>query len=98
MAQFDVFRLSDGSLVVDCQSDEIERYETRLVAPLIAHAPDMVMMTRLHPRFSVAGQDVVMITQFATSIRARELRDRVGTLENERLQIIGAIDVLIGTA
>ncbi|WP_326523286.1 CcdB family protein [Sphingomonas sp.] len=98
MAQFDVFRLGDGSLVLDCQSDLIDRYDTRLVVPLIAYAPDMVMMTRLHPRFSVAGEDVVMVTQFATSVRARELRHRVGSLEQERLQIVGAIDVLIGTA
>ena len=98
MAQFDVFRLSDGSLVLDCQSETIDPYETRFVVPLIEAEPDMVTMPRLHPRFRIAGDDVVMVTQFATAIRASELRTRVGSLVQERLKIVTAIDVLIGTA
>lgn len=98
MAQFDVFRLGDGSLVLDCQSDTIDNYDTRFVVPLIETEPDMVMMTRLHPRFSIGSDEVVMVTQFATAVRARELRTRVGSLAADRLAITGAIDVLIGTA
>ena len=97
MAQFDVFRLSDGTLVVDCQSDLIDGYTTRLVAPLIEARSDMVTMPRLHPRFSVAGEDVIMVTQLATALRADDLHVRVGSLEQDRLRIIGAIDVLTGS-
>lgn len=98
MAQFDVFRLDDGSLVLDCQSDTIDPYDTRFVAPLIETEPDMVTMPRLHPRFTISGEDVVMVTHFATAVQARELRSRIGTLAHERLRIIGALDVLSGTA
>ncbi|MFD1787334.1 CcdB family protein [Sphingomonas floccifaciens] len=98
MAQFDVFRLSDGSLVVDCQSDHLDSYDTRFVVPLIEYHPGMVMMTRLHPRFTIGGEDVVMVTQFATAVQARELRSLVGSLAADRLRIIDAIDVLTGTA
>ncbi len=98
MAQYDVFRLADGSLVVDCQSDYLDAYETRFVAPLIEYHPGMITMSRLHPRFKVGDEDVVMVTQFATAVQSRELRFRVGSLEAERLQITGALDVLIGTA
>jgi toxin CcdB len=98
MPQFDVFRLRDGNLVLDCQSDTIDLYETRFVVPLIEAEPDMVTMTRLHPRFKIAGEDVFMVTQFATSVRASELRTRIGSLAHDRLKITTAIDVLIGTA
>ncbi|MES2337997.1 MAG: CcdB family protein [Pseudomonadota bacterium] len=98
MAQFDVFRLRDGSLVLDCQSDTIDSYETRFVVPLIEAEPDMIAMTRLHPRFKIAGDDVFMVTQFATSVRTSELRARVGSLAQDRRRITTAIDVLIGTA
>ena len=36
MAQFDVFRLDDGPLVVDLQTDLIGLNSTRIVAPLLA--------------------------------------------------------------
>ena len=98
MAQFDVFRLADGSLVIDCQSDYLDSYETRFVVPLIAYQSGMVTMARLHPRFSIGGEDVVMVTQFATAVRAQELRSPIGSLKADRLRVIDAIDVLIGTA
>ena len=97
MAQFDVFRLSDGSLVIDCQSDLIYGYDTRLVVPLIEPEGETVTMPRLHPRFVVGGEEFVMVTQFATAIRNQELRVKVDTLESQRDRIIGAIDVLTGS-
>lgn len=95
MAQFDVYRLGDGSLVLDCQSDLVGSYDTRFVVPLIEFEPRMVTMTRLHPRFTIGEGDVVMVTQFATAVQARELRHPVGSLAQERLRIIGALDMLI---
>jgi len=95
MAQFDVYRLADGSLVLDCQSDLVGSYDTRFVVPLIEYEPRMVTMTRLHPRFTVADGDVVMVTQFATAVRARELRHIVGSLAHEHLRIVSALDMLI---
>jgi toxin CcdB len=97
MAQFDVFRLSDGSLVIDCQSDLIYGYETRIVAPLIEPEDGAVLMPRLHPRFTIGGEEFVMVTQFVTAIRIQELRLKVETLAHERDRIIGAIDVLTGS-
>ncbi|OYY76869.1 MAG: hypothetical protein B7Y43_13260 [Sphingomonas sp. 28-62-20] len=97
MAQFDVFRLSDSSLVLDCQSDLINAYETRFVVPLIVAEADAVIIPRLHPRFRIEETDVVMVTQFAGTISRRELMTRIGSLEHERLRIISAIDVLTGS-
>ncbi len=97
MAQFDVFRLADGSLVLDCQSDRIDDYDTRFVVPLIVDEPGVVTMPRLHPRFRIAEINVVMVTHLAATIRRRELTTRIGSLEHERLQIISAIDVLTGS-
>lgn len=97
MAQFDVFRLSDGSMVLDCQSDELGAYETRFIVPLIVAEVDTVTMPRLHPRFRIAEAEVVMVTHFAATISRRELTTRIGSLEHERLRIISAIDVLTGS-
>lgn len=97
MARFDVYSLADGGLVLDCQSDQLAEIGTRFVVPLVPgeHAPPRNQ--RLNPRFRIGSEDVTMVTQFATSIRTRELRTRIGSLADQHEQIIRAIDVLIGT-
>ena len=40
---------------------------------------------------------MILMTEFATSIRTSELRNKIGSLAMERLRIIGAIDVLTGS-
>ncbi len=97
MAQFDVFRLPDGSMALDCQSDEIDAYETRFVVPLIVPEAGTVTIARLHPRFKVEGADVVMVTHFAATIPRRALMTRIGSLAHERLRIISAIVALTGS-
>jgi len=37
------------------------------------------------------------MTEFAAAIRTAELRERVGSLAEERFRILGAIDVLTGS-
>ena len=52
---------------------------------------------RLNPVFHVDGQDLVMVTQFASAIAAGELKERVATLEHHRYDITTAFNTLIGT-
>lgn len=98
MARFDIYRLADGGLVVDCQADFLGEIATRFVAPLLPSGDAPPPNGRLNPIFDVLGERLVMVTQFATAMRVAELGARAGSLDHEHLRVIGAIDVLIGTA
>lgn len=95
MAQFDVHRLADGGLVVDCQANRFGKIASRVVAPLvpISEAPDR--QPRLNPAFEIDGEQHALMTQFATALRSTELRATNRSLAAHRLEIIGAFDVLL---
>jgi toxin CcdB len=96
MARFDVYRQKGGGChVLDCQADLLSDLNTRLVVPLlpIDEAPQPAV--RLNPIFDVAGERVVMVTQFAASVPLRELGDVVQSLDPEQDAITAALDMLI---
>lgn len=96
MAQFDVYRLPhDGGWVVDCQSDLHDHLESRFVVPLIPVARAPAPASRLHPTLTVNGDEFVLATHLATAVRLRELRQPLTSLADQRLAIVGAIDVLV---
>lgn len=97
MARFDVYRLADGGLVLDCQNNRFGNIGTRFAIPLMPADYAPPHNSGLNPAFEVDGEHVTMVTQFATTIRAKELQRRVGSLQGESDRIIAAIDVLIGT-
>lgn len=97
MARFDVYRLRDGGLAIDCQADFLDDIGTRFVVPLMPPGEGPPSNTRLNPRFDVDGENLVAVPQFATAVRTRELVKKVGSLDHEHIRIVGAIDVLIGS-
>lgn len=97
MARFDVHRLGDGGLVLDCQADFLDEIGTRFVVPLEPPGADRPPANpRLNPVFEINGETLVMVTQLAAAIRTSELKGRVGSLDHEHFRIVGAIDSLIG--
>ena len=98
MARFDVYRLADGALAVDCQADFLDDIGTRFVIPLVSRGEGPPPNPRINPEIDFAGEQVVLVTQLAAAIRTSELRTHIGSLDREHLRITGAIDVLIGTA
>lgn len=94
MAQFDIFELLDGALIVDCQSDLLSDMDTRFVVPLLL--PDLVKPTgRLNPCFEIESQWLMLAPQAAATIPARELRNRVGSLADQGFPILNALDFLL---
>ena len=94
MAQFDVYRLADGGLVVDCQADLLDNLDTRFVAPLLP--PELVEATmRLNPKFVLEGKTVHLFPQGAATIPAGELRQRVASFSDDGFTILNAIDFLL---
>lgn len=93
MARFDVFRGGTGYLL-DCQSDILSYLETRLVVPLLP-AASSPCADRLNPIFEVAGTQLVMATQLAAAVPARELGKPIASLVDEHAAIMNAFDMLL---
>lgn len=95
MAQFDVWRTSEGALVIDCQSNLLKHLNTRLVVPLL-HADQFdAVARRLNPLFTIEETDYVMYTQFTATFPVSQLSEIVMNLDDDSLSIIGALDVLL---
>jgi toxin CcdB len=95
MARFDVFRSRSGEeLLLDCQSDMLDYFQTRFVVPLV-HDGVATRTARLHPSFTIDGQKLIMATQLASAVDRRELGTRVANLSDHHDQIVAALDVLI---
>lgn len=95
MARFDIYRLEDGTFALDCQADNLSLLNTRLAVALWPSAEAPIAASRLNPNFEVEGQEVVMVTQFAATLPANQLRDRVTSLADEHYTIVAALDFLI---
>lgn len=95
MARFDVYRSRSGDeLLLDCQSDLLDHFQTRFVVPLVERGV-ATETKRLHPIFSIGGEERIMATQLASAIGKRELGDRITNLSDHHDSIIAAIDMLI---
>lgn len=97
MAQFDVYHSPDNSdqYWLDCQSELIDRFESRIVVPLLPLTYRTASTARLHPVFEIKGEKRVMATHLASAVPARLLTRRVTNLAESRDTIIAAFDVLL---
>lgn len=94
MAQFDVFRLADGMLVVDLQTDLIGIEGSRIVAPLRAQGSHAAF-PGLTPVVEIDGQAWIVRVQELAAVPGHDLKSRVGTLESMRDELKRALDILI---
>lgn len=95
MPQFDVHRSGDGdALLLDCQSDLLGQFDTRLIIPLI-HTQAAQTLSRLHPIFEIDGQQYMMATQLASAVDAKELGTCIASLADRRYDILNAVDMLL---
>ena len=95
MAQFDVHRAANGTLLVDCQADSLSHLNTRLVVALLPVAEAPPATDRLHPILMVDGNAYVLAVQTTASIPVRELSRPTGSLAADRYTIVGAVDLLL---
>lgn len=94
MPRFDVHAGPRGELLLDCQADVLDHFDTRFVVPLLP-ADGAVRADRLHPIFTVDGRRVVMVTHLASAVPVRMLRRKVASLDGEQPAIMNALDMLI---
>jgi toxin CcdB len=94
MAQFDVFRLKGGMLVVDLQTDLIGIEASRIVAPL-REAGRHAAFPGLNPVVEIDGMAWIVRVQELAAVPGAELRDAVTSLAAERDALKRALDILI---
>lgn len=94
MAQFDVYRLKNGTLVVDLQTDLIGIEASRIVAPL-REAGRYAAFPGLTPRVEVGGAAWIVRVQELAAVPGPDLRDPVASLAAERDALKRALDILI---
>ncbi len=95
MAQFDVYQLTTGELVVDCQSDTVDGFDTRFVVPLFPLNQVAAPTRGLHPIFEIDGRSFVLATQLAAAADQSEIERCVQSLAEHRCTILNALDFLI---
>lgn len=94
MAQFDLYRLQGGQLVVDLQTDLIGIDASRIVAPL-RDAGRYTAFPGLTPSVEINGVKWIVRVQELAAVPGAELREPVGSLENYRDDLKRALDILI---
>ena len=80
--------------LLDVQANLLSDLAIRIVVPLIPVGSFGRRAARLHPVFTVGGQELVMATHLLSAVRQNSLGACVASLRDQRDVIIGAIDVL----
>lgn len=96
MARYDVYVAPDGSgLLLDVQTDLLDGFDTRLVAPLIKASAALQRIKRLHPVFEIGGESYVMATQLLVAAPQSVLGEAKANLADRHDEIIAALDMII---
>ena len=99
MAQFDVYENPNEEAnqtvpyLLDLQADLLDNLATRVVAPLVAAALVGRAVNHLNPRFKV-NDSVVLSTAELAGVPTSVLGEKIGSLKEQRSEIIAALDFL----
>jgi toxin CcdB len=100
MAQFDVFENPNAGtnhaipFLLDIQADLLDTLATRVVVPLVAASAMGKAIKHLNPQFMVKQTTVFLSTAELAGVPIRSLGDKVGSLKDQRHEIISALDFL----
>ncbi|MDU8913412.1 CcdB family protein [Aestuariicoccus sp. MJ-SS9] len=94
MAQFQVYRVAGGRLVLDLQTDLIDT-GSRVVAPLVPVSDGPRVIGRLEPVFEIQGEDHALHTAEMAAIPSALLKGRpIADLSGADYEIRGALDMV----
>ena len=94
MAQFDVYKLEGGELVLDLQTDLLGYFDSRIVVPLMSPKEAPVAHPRLNPTLMIDHVGYVMVTQFAAAVDRRTLPRPIANLTKDYDAIRAALDMI----
>jgi toxin CcdB len=96
MARFDIYKGARGKgYLLDCQSDWLDEFGSRVVVPLML-ITTVKTVSRLNPVFEIDGQSYIMSTHLIFAAPVERLSQSVGSLKQNHIEIIAALDTLIG--
>ena len=95
MARFDVYRLRDGELAIDCQASAHRHLSTRFVIPL-RDAEGYPAKKWLNPKIDLNEESYVLVTEFASTVFQNEIAETIGNVKSAADEITRAIDFLTG--
>jgi toxin CcdB len=98
MAHLDVYPMPGRArrgYVMDVQANVLSGLATRVVVPLMKEGTVRPVAAGLKPVFSVKGRRNVMLTQAIAAVPHRELREAVGSLQDQRETVLRALDLLL---
>ena len=81
--------------LLDVQADLLDTLSTRVVVPLVAASAMGKAVKHLNPEFTIRNTAVFMSTAELAGIPCRSMGEKVGSLKNQRREIIAALDFLI---
>lgn len=99
--QFDVCRNANAAtaatfpLLLDVQSDLLDRLATRVVIPMMTVGAFGVPIDRLNPVFDINGDRYVAVTTELAGVRRDLLGERVAAAADRRDEVIAALDFLL---
>ncbi|MGZ4955574.1 MAG: CcdB family protein [Methylobacter sp.] len=100
MAQFDVFENPNKDTnqatpyLLDVQADLLDTLSTRVVVPLVTASAMSKAIQNLNPEFTIRHTAVFMSTAELAGVSVRSIGEKVGSLKEQRHQIISALDFL----
>lgn len=96
MARFDVYKNPEGDgCLLDIQTDLLRHLNTRVVVPLLPLSLAPKPARILNPSFAIAGETLVMTTQFMAAVPVGILQDQIASLQANRDEIVAAVDFLM---
>ena len=101
MARFDVrANLNSASrsrvpYLLELQADMLSALDTCLVAPLVPAAAFGPAAMRLNPAFRIGNRKFVLDTALMAGVPRKLLGERVATLADRSVDIVGAVDFLV---
>ncbi|HIJ57300.1 MAG TPA: CcdB family protein [Deltaproteobacteria bacterium] len=100
MAQFDIYHNPNEETnqmvpyLLDVQADLLDSLATRVVVPLIAASAMGKAVRHLNPQFKIRDVTVFMSTAELAGVPIRAIGEKVGSLQEQRDEIIAALDFL----
>lgn len=100
MARFDIYKnpfrgeTRDIPFLLDVQSDFLDVLETRMIIPLRRAARFHHLIEHLNPTLEHAETRLVLDTASMASVPRSELKQAVGNVRAQRLEIENALDFL----
>lgn len=95
MARYDVYADPEGpGLLLDVQTDLLEGFDTRLVAPLLRQPSSVKPIKRLNPIFEIGVDTYVMAPQLLVAVPESILSEKKANLAHHHDEIIAALDMI----